>query len=67
VEEGSVGALGVGTYELNDGTGSLRVVSKSGGAPRAGAHVGVEGTFRSAFTLGVESLAVILEKSRFTP
>ncbi len=67
VEEGSAGALGVGTYEMNDGTGTLRVVTKSGGAPRAGAHVGVEGTFRSAFTLGMESLAVLLEENRFTP
>jgi hypothetical protein len=67
VEEGSAGALGVGTYEMNDGTGTLRVVTKSGGAPRAGAHVGVEGTFRSAFTLGVDSFAVLQEKNRFTP
>ncbi len=65
--ESSVGALGVGTYQMNDGTGTLRVVSKSGGAPRNGAHVGAAGTFRSAFTLGLESVAVLLEKSRFTP
>ena len=31
-----------------DGTGTLRVVSESGGAPRVGAHTG-RGTFRSAF------------------
>jgi hypothetical protein len=65
--EDAVGALGLGTYQMNDGTGTLRVVSESGGAPRTGAHVGVEGTFRSAFTLGLESLAVLLEKKRFTP
>ncbi len=65
--EDAVGALGLGTYEMNDGTGTLRVVTESGGAPRAGARVGVEGTFRSAFTVGVESLAVLQEKRRFTP
>jgi hypothetical protein len=65
--ESAIGALGLGTYEMNDGTGTLRVVSESGGAPREGAHVGVEGTFRSAYTLGVEALSVLVEKQRFTP
>jgi hypothetical protein len=65
--EGATGALGLGTYEMNDGTGTLRVVTESGGAPRSGARVGVEGTFRSAFTVGDESLAVLHEKRRFTP
>jgi hypothetical protein len=65
--ESPVGALGLGTYQVNDGTGTLRVVSESGGAPRVGANVGVEGTFRSAFTIGLESLAVLLEKRRYTP
>jgi hypothetical protein len=65
--ERPIGALGLGAYQLNDGTGTLRVVSESGGAPRAGAHVCVEGTFRSAFSLGDESLAVIVEKRRSSP
>jgi hypothetical protein len=29
--------------------------------------VGVEGEFRSAFTLGTETAAVIIEKTRYTP
>ena len=65
--EDPIGALGLGTYQMNDGTGTLRVVSESGGAPRVGAHVGVEGKFRSAFTLGDEAVAVLVEKERFTP
>jgi hypothetical protein len=65
--ESPMGALGLGTYQVNDGTGTLRVVSQSGGAPRVGAHVGVEGTFRSGFTLGSESAAVLMEDERFTP
>lgn len=65
--EAPVGALGRGTYRMNDGTGTLRVVSESGGAPRAGAHVGVEGKFFSAFTIGSEAVAALVEKERFTP
>ncbi len=63
----SVGVLGYGAFQLDDGTGTLTVVTKEGGAPREGAKVGVEGEFRSAFTLGTESVAVVVEKRRFTP
>src|SRR5712675_2367019 len=52
----SIGALGFGAYEVKDG----------GGAPARGAKVGVEGTFRAAFTLGTESRAVVVEKKRVT-
>ena len=62
----SVGALGYGAYEVDDGTGRLAVVSQDGGAPREGARVGVEGTFRNAFTLGSTTVAAIQEKRRFT-
>ncbi len=64
---GAVGALGRGAYRLSDGTGTLNVVSRSGGAPREGAKVGVEGEFRSLFTFGDQSGAVLLERSRFEP
>jgi hypothetical protein len=63
----AVGVLGYGAYRVDDGTGSITVVSKGGGAPREGATVGVEGEFRSAFTLGTETAAVIVEKGRYTP
>lgn len=63
----SVGVLGYGAYQLNDGSGTLTVVTKEGGAPREGAQVGVEGEFRSAFTIGTETAAVLVEKERFTP
>ncbi len=63
----SVGVLGYGAYEVDDGTGRLPVVTESGGAPRQGARVGVEGEFRAGFTLGPQTLAVIVEKRRFTP
>ena len=63
----SAGVLGYGAYQVNDGTGTLSVVSQGGGAPREGARVGVEGTFQAVFTLGTQSAAVLMEKRRFTP
>lgn len=63
----SIGVLGYGGYQVNDGTGTITVVTKENGAPRTGAKVGVEGEFRSAFTLGTESVAVIMEQARYTP
>lgn len=60
----SYGVLGYGAYQVNDGTGTLSVVTKEGGAPRTGVRVGVKGTFRSAFTLGSETAAVLMEDRR---
>jgi hypothetical protein len=60
----SAGALGYGAYRVDDGTGTITVVSQGGGAPRQGAHVGVEGTFRAVYTLGSSSMAVVLEQRR---
>lgn len=63
----SLGLLGYGAYQLNDGTGTLNVVTKTGGAPREGAKIGVEGTFRAAFTLKTETVAALVEKKRYEP
>lgn len=63
----SLGILGYGAYELDDKTGKIPIVTESGGAPRTGAKVGVEGEFRSGFTLGATSGAAIVEKRRYTP
>jgi hypothetical protein len=63
----SVGIMGYGAYQVTDPTGAIMVVTKEDGAPREGAHVGVEGEFRSAFTLGTETAAVIMEHGRLTP
>lgn len=63
----AIGIFGLGTYQVDDGTGTIRVVAQEGGVPRQGAKVGVEGTFRSAFTVGTESLAVLVESRRATP
>lgn len=60
----SVGALGMGGYQLKDATGTLTVVSESA-PPRTGSTVGVKGVFQALFTLGTRSLAVLREQERF--
>lgn len=63
---GAVGAFGRGAYTVDDGTGVVIIVSERefGGVPRAGARVAVTGWFRSLFTLGPVSGAVIVERNR---
>jgi hypothetical protein len=63
---GSVGVLGTGAYQVDDGTRRLVVISKEGGAPREGAQVGVKGVFRAAFTFQTETAAVLMESERVT-
>jgi len=47
----SYSVLGHGAYEVDDGTGTLWVISKTG-VPREGAPVQVKGTIRDAVNLG---------------
>jgi hypothetical protein len=63
----SVGMLGVGAYRVKDDTGTITVVSKTNGVPREGAKVGVEGTVQAGYTLGTESLTVLIESKRYEP
>jgi hypothetical protein len=62
----TLGVLGYGAYQVDDGTAGIAVVAEQNGAPREGAKVGVEGEFRSAFTLGSTTAAAIIEHSRTT-
>ncbi|HEU4941517.1 MAG TPA: hypothetical protein VFT97_07870 [Candidatus Eisenbacteria bacterium] len=62
--ENSAGAFGYAVYRVDDGTGEINVVAKTGGAPAEGAEVGGEGTFRQAFTIGTDVVAVIEESKR---
>lgn len=64
---GSAGGLGVGAYEVKDNTGTLTVVSDQGSPPREGSKIGVKGKFQALITLGIKSLAVLREESRFIP
>lgn len=63
----SAGAFGLGTYQVQDNTGTLTVVSQSNGAPRTGDRIDVKGIFQALFTLGSRSLAVLREQSRSFP
>jgi hypothetical protein len=65
--KGAVGGLGVGAYEIRDETGRLTVVSDQNDPPRSGATVGVKGKFQALLSLGIKSLAVLREESRFNP
>lgn len=60
----AAGALGVGGYQIDDGTGTLTVISEQGGIPTTGARISVKGTFEALATLGSRSLAVLREESR---
>jgi hypothetical protein len=64
---GAVGGLGVGAYEVKDDTGRLTVVSEERDPPRTGANVGVKGKFQALLSLGIKSIAVLREESRFDP
>ena len=47
----SYSVMGNGAYQIDDGTGKLWVVSKTG-VPREGARVAVKGKIRDGFSLG---------------
>jgi hypothetical protein len=63
--KGAVGGLGLGAYEVKDNTGTITVVSQKGDPPPSGSKIGVKGKFQALLTLGIKSLAVIREESRF--
>jgi hypothetical protein len=63
IKEGE-GALGLGEYRIDDGTGTLTVVTQHNGAPRKGAQVKVEGKFHGVGMFGNKSVAVLEEKKR---
>jgi len=61
----SIGALGKGVYQLNDGTGRLWVYSDTMGVPTKGAKVGVKGSIVPTFTfLGINYATVLRESDR---
>jgi hypothetical protein len=59
----SVGVLGVGGYQVDDGTGQIFVVAQGGGVPAEGSRTRVSGTFESLFNLGGRSIAAILQSA----
>lgn len=59
----SVGALNMGLYEIDDGTGKLYVLSSSRGAPSKDTTVGVKGTIIPTFTFLGRNYATVLQES----
>ena len=61
----SIGALGKGIYQVDDGTGRLWVFSNSRGVPSKGAKVGVKGHVIPTVTfLGINYATVMQESDR---
>jgi hypothetical protein len=61
----SWGAMGVGAYQIDDGTGKIWIISDNTGVPGKGIKVGSKGRIQSGFSLGGRSFAVVLrEKER---
>jgi hypothetical protein len=60
----SAGVLGVGGYEVDDGTGTIFVVAQGGGVPAQGSRTRVRGTFEPVFSFGGRSIAAILQSAQ---
>ena len=60
----SFGLLGNGVYEVNDGTGSIWVLSEGYGVPSSGAKVGVTGNVIPTLEFGGKSYANGIRESR---
>jgi hypothetical protein len=59
----SIGALSMGLYQIEDGTGKLYVLSESRGAPSEGAYVGVKGTITPTITFLGRNYATVLRET----
>ncbi|MDR0786319.1 MAG: hypothetical protein LBG44_00385 [Gemmatimonadota bacterium] len=59
-----MGVLGMGGYELDDGTGRILVVARSGGVPLQGARTQVVGRFQSVLNMPGLNVAAILQEAR---
>ena len=59
----SIGALGKGIYQLDDGTGRLWILAGTRGVPSKGARVGVKGHIMPTVTFLGINYATVLEES----
>jgi hypothetical protein len=57
----SYGLLGRGAYEVDDGTGSLWVVTERG-VPERGARVGAKGRLLNGFNFGGRNFGIVLRE-----
>ncbi|MND06170.1 hypothetical protein D3C83_273970 [compost metagenome] len=59
----SFGVLGMGAYEIDDGTGKLWVISEKRGVPSKGATVGVKGRVTPTVTFMGKNFATAMRES----
>jgi hypothetical protein len=59
----SLGALGTGIFQLEDGTGSIWVYSQDFGVPSDGAKVAVTGRIEQGFNFGGRNIATVLRQT----
>jgi len=59
----SIGALGKGIYQVDDGTGKLWVVANVRGVPSKGARVGVKGYVKPTITFLGTNYATVMEET----
>jgi hypothetical protein len=57
----SIGALGTGAYEVDDGTGKIFVIARGQGVPREGAKTKAKGRFESVFSFLGRTMAAIVQ------
>src|SRR5512134_2007807 len=55
----SVGVLGTGAFEIDDGTGRIYVIARGSGVPREGAKTKAQGRFESLFSFLGRTMAAI--------
>jgi hypothetical protein len=59
----SIGALGTGIYEIDDGTGQLWILSETRGVPSKGTYVGVKGRVVPTLTFLGKNYATAMRES----
>jgi len=52
-----------GAYKVDDGTGSIWVVSRGGGVPSRGSRVGVRGHVLNGFSFGGRNFGTVIEET----
>lgn len=60
----SMGALGTGAFQVDDGTGRMWVISENYGVPGNDAKVSVTGRIQQGFSFGGRSFGVILRETQ---
>jgi hypothetical protein len=60
----SFGGFGNGVFQVNDGTGSIWVVSQNSGLPGNGAKVSVTGQVQQGFSFGGRNYGIIFRQTK---